>query len=175
MYQESIEMTRKHGIGKVRASCRKSKKITHAPIRKEEAPKEEKIQPLCWPKGPLLESIKETALSSPGNDALSAAIRASRRGCGNGRGVSGERRREREAVVMAVAEVVRGRERWETELSYINRRERCVGIRRCGNLRVLWVPPQPADAHSFPLALHGFFLYGSLRSSYGGLFVLPAL
>ena len=43
---------------------------------KKEAPKEEKIQPLCWTQGPLLESRKETALSSPRNDALSVAIPA---------------------------------------------------------------------------------------------------
>nr|CAB3476603.1 unnamed protein product [Digitaria exilis] len=104
-------------------------------------------------------SRKETALSSPGNEALSAAIRASRRGCGNGRGVSGEKRREREAVVMAVAEVVRGRERWEIELSYINRRERCsYGCHRNRPMLTL------------SLSLSMGFLYGSLRSSYGGLF-----
>jgi hypothetical protein len=59
-------------------------------------------------------------------------------------------------VVVAVAEVVRGRERWEIELSYINRREKCEEIRRGGNLRVLWVPRQPADARALPLALHPF-------------------
>lgn len=70
---------------------------------KKEAPKEEKIQPLCWTKGPLLESRKETALSSPRNDdALSAAIPACWRGCGNGRGA--RRRRGKGAAVAAVAE-----------------------------------------------------------------------
>jgi len=76
-------------------------KLMHRSGEKE-APKEEKIQPLCWTKGPLLESRKETALSSPRNDALSAAIPACWRGCGNGRGA--RRRRGRGAAVVAVAE-----------------------------------------------------------------------
>jgi hypothetical protein len=51
-------------------------KLMHRSGEKKEAPEAEKIQPLCWPKGPLLESRKETALSSPLNDALSAGCAA---------------------------------------------------------------------------------------------------
>lgn len=55
---------------------KKEDKLMHRSGKKKEAPEEEKIQPLCWPKGPRLESRKETALSSPRNDALSAGCAA---------------------------------------------------------------------------------------------------
>jgi hypothetical protein len=54
------------------ANSRK-KKQTEKFDEGKEARKEEKTQPLSWPKGPLLESRNETALSSPGNDAFRAA------------------------------------------------------------------------------------------------------
>jgi len=138
---------------------------------KKEAPKEEKIQPLCWTKGPLLESRKETALSSPRNDALSAAIPACWRGCGNGRWA--RRRRGRGAVVAAVAKAeaeamaATGMDGARLRLaSFINRGRRRVCVegeveirRRDGNLRVLWMPPQAADARSpAPLSAWDFVL-----------------